>query len=148
MRTQDGTGSGYAAIEAPRLADVDAAALAERAAVKAETSAKPRDLPPGEYPVILEPQAVADLLGGIVFSFDARSAEEGRSYFSKPGGGTESAKKSSPTTSRSAPTRPTRAFPARPGPVAAEVGFFGPGGGSGGLPAARPPGSKTASCAT
>ena len=44
MRTQDGTGSGYAAIDAPRLGGVDAAALAQRAAVKAETSAKPRDL--------------------------------------------------------------------------------------------------------
>ena len=62
MRTADGTGSGYAAVDAPRLADVDAAALAERAAIKAETSAKPRDLPPGKYPVILEPHAVADLL--------------------------------------------------------------------------------------
>ncbi len=77
MRTADGTGSGYAAVDAPRLADVDAAALAERAAKKAETSAKPRDLPPGEYPVILEPQAVADLLGLIVLSLDGRSAEEG-----------------------------------------------------------------------
>jgi predicted Zn-dependent protease len=88
MRTDDGTGSGHAAIDAPRLADVDPAALAERAAMKAETSAKPRELPPGKYPVILEPAAVADLLGGLIFSFDNRSAEEGRSYFSKPGGGT------------------------------------------------------------
>ena len=46
----------------PRLSDIDAAALAERAATKAESSARPRDLPPGRYTVILEPAAVADLL--------------------------------------------------------------------------------------
>ena len=63
MRTADGTGSGYASFASPRLADIDAAALAERSATKAESSAKPRDLPPGRYTVILEPAAVADLLG-------------------------------------------------------------------------------------
>jgi len=46
-------------------------------------------LEPGVYPAILEPQAVADLVGQLAFSFDARSAEEGRSPFSAPGGGTK-----------------------------------------------------------
>ena len=41
MRTADGTGSGYARFGSPRLSDIDAAALAERAATKAETSAQP-----------------------------------------------------------------------------------------------------------
>jgi predicted Zn-dependent protease len=108
MRTQDGTGSGYAALEAPRLAGVDAAALAQRAAFKAENSAKPRDLAPGEYPVIFEPQAVSDLLSGIVMAFNARAAEEGRSYFSKPGGGTRLGEKvfADCVTLRSDPTDP------------------------------------------
>jgi predicted Zn-dependent protease len=138
MRTSDGTGSGYAAVDAPRLSAVDAAALAERAAVKAETSAKPRDLPPGEYPVILEPQAVADLLGMILFSFDTRSAEEGRSYFSKPGGGTRLGEKifADKVTLRSDPTNPL--VPGLPwagggGGGGGGMGFFG-GGGGGGLP--------------
>jgi len=39
--------------------------------------------------VILEPQAVADLLGFFVFAFDARSADEGRNAFSAPGGKTK-----------------------------------------------------------
>jgi len=39
--------------------------------------------------VILEPQAVADLLGFATFFFDARSADEGRSPFSAPGGKTK-----------------------------------------------------------
>jgi predicted Zn-dependent protease len=39
--------------------------------------------------VILEPQAVADLIGGFGFGFNARNAEEGRSVFSAPGGKTK-----------------------------------------------------------
>jgi predicted Zn-dependent protease len=135
MRTQDGTGSGYAAVDAPRLADIDAAALAERAAMKAETSAKPRDLPPGEYPVILEPQAVADLLGLLIFTLDGRSAEEGRSYFSKPGGGTKLGDKifAESVSLRSDPTDPR--VPGSPwtgGGGGGGMGFGG--GGGGGLP--------------
>ena len=38
--------------------------------------------------MILEPEAVADLLGGLAFALNARSADEGRSFLSKPGGGT------------------------------------------------------------
>jgi len=87
MRTTDGTGSGYAAFASPRAADIDAPALAAQAAAKAETSAHPHDLPPGRYTVILEPEAVADLLMWMVFSMNARSVDEGRSFLSKPGGG-------------------------------------------------------------
>jgi predicted Zn-dependent protease len=87
MRTADGTGSGYASFASPRISDIDAAALAGRAAAKAESSAHPRDLPPGRYTVILEPAAVADLLMFLVFSLNARAADEGRSFLSKPGEG-------------------------------------------------------------
>ena len=37
--------------------------------------------------MILEAQAVADLLGGLPDAMGARAADEGRSFFSKPGGG-------------------------------------------------------------
>ena len=46
-------------------------------------------LEPWSYPAILEPQAVAALLAFFAFNFDARSAEEGRSTFSAPGGKTK-----------------------------------------------------------
>ena len=88
MRTSDGTGSGYASLRAPRLSAVDPSSIAERAARKAETSARPRDFAPGRYTVILEPEAVADLLFYLAFSLNQRSADEGRSFLSKPGGGT------------------------------------------------------------
>ena len=84
--------------------------------------------------MILEPQAVADLLGMIVMAFDARSAEEGRSYFSKPGGGTKARRESLRRLSH-APLRPDR--PACRLPWAGGgMGFFG-GGGGGGLPARK-----------
>jgi predicted Zn-dependent protease len=38
--------------------------------------------------VVLEPAAVAELLRFLVTSFDARQADEGRSFFSRKGGGT------------------------------------------------------------
>ncbi|HKQ61008.1 MAG TPA: metallopeptidase TldD-related protein, partial [Candidatus Polarisedimenticolaceae bacterium] len=88
MRTADGTGSGWAEDASFRLADVDAAALAARALGKAAASANPQRLEPGDYTVILEPAAVAQLLGNLGFALSARAAEEGRSYFSKKGGGT------------------------------------------------------------
>jgi predicted Zn-dependent protease len=87
MRTADGTGSGWAGGDAPRLGDLAPAALAARAARKAESSARPRALPPGLYTVILEPQAVSDLLGNLSSALNARSADEGRSFFARPGGG-------------------------------------------------------------
>ena len=37
--------------------------------------------------MILEPEAVADLLVFLIFSLNARTADEGRSFLSKPGGG-------------------------------------------------------------
>lgn len=86
MRTADGTGSGWAAFESPRFGDVKAADLAARAAKKAQASATPKELPPGAYTIILEPRAVADLLGTFFFSLTRRSVDEGRSFLSKPGG--------------------------------------------------------------
>ena len=87
MRTADGTGSGWAGFGSPKFGNIVAPELVERAAKKAASAANPRALEPGRYTVILEPQAVADLLGGLGFSLSARAADEGRSYFSKPGGG-------------------------------------------------------------
>jgi predicted Zn-dependent protease len=42
---------------------------------------------PGRYTVVLEPSAVAALVGLLAGSLGARLADEGRSFFSKPGGG-------------------------------------------------------------
>lgn len=107
-RTPDGTGSGWAGGASHRAADVDPAALARQAVAKGVASAKPARLAPGRYTVVLEPAAVADLLGFLTGSFDARRADEGRSFFSKPGGGNRIGEKLFPDriTLRTDPTDP------------------------------------------
>jgi predicted Zn-dependent protease len=88
-RTPDGTSSGYFLRNHFDVAKLDTARVANEAIRKALDARNPRVLEPGVYPAILEPQAVADLLGFVAFQFDARSAEEGRSPFSAPGGKTK-----------------------------------------------------------
>ena len=89
VRTPDATGSGWAAAGARDWKDIDPAALGRRAAAKAVASRNPQAIEPGQYTVILEPQAVADLIGPLMGSFNARNADEGRSAFSQRGGGTK-----------------------------------------------------------
>ena len=88
VRTPDGTGSGYASAGARDWAALDPAEIGRRAARKAVASRKPQAIEPGQYTVVLEPRAVADLLPSLAGSFNARNADEGRSAFSKKGGGT------------------------------------------------------------
>jgi PmbA protein len=58
--------SGYASRTAVAARSLEPERLAERAAAKALAPGEPADLPPGEYPVVMEPHAVGwllDLLG-------------------------------------------------------------------------------------
>lgn len=87
VRTTDGTGSGWAAADHPDWSQVDFRAVGERAIEKARLSRNPVAIEPGRYTVILEPQAVGDLVQLIGNYADARSADEGRSPFVKQGGG-------------------------------------------------------------
>jgi predicted Zn-dependent protease len=66
---------------------VDAAATARLAAEKAVAGRDPKPLEPGQYPVILEPQAVSDFVSWALWCLQARQADEGRSFFATPGGG-------------------------------------------------------------
>ncbi len=59
------------------------ATLTEQVIQKAARSRQPRDLAPGVYPVILTGAAFADLLSYVIWSLDARSADEGRSFMSR-----------------------------------------------------------------
>jgi predicted Zn-dependent protease len=84
-RTPSGDGSGWACAGAVAWKDIDLAAAARVACEKALRSRGARPLDPGVYPVVLEPAAVAGLLAMV--SFEQRQADEGRSVFSKSGGG-------------------------------------------------------------
>ena len=88
VRTSDGTGSGWAGADHPDWAQLDVKGVAQRAIEKARLSRSPVAIEPGRYTVVLEPQAVGDLVQLLAFALDARSADEGRSAFSKQGGGT------------------------------------------------------------
>ncbi len=71
--------SGYARQLSRRCSGVDAAVVAETAIQKCLTGEKPRPLPPGDYEVILEEEAVSDLFSSMAMAFDAGAVAEGRS---------------------------------------------------------------------
>ncbi len=131
-RTADGTGSGWASGDSNKLSDIQYDALARTAAEKSVMSQNPRKLEPGKYTVILEAAAVRELLPLMAGAFNARNAEEGRSYLSKRGGGTRLGEKlfSEKVTLRSDPFDPRN-----PGLPWGGGGFGG--GGASSLPAQK-----------
>ncbi|QHS55536.1 TldD/PmbA family protein [Mucilaginibacter sp. 14171R-50] len=88
LRTGDGQGSGYVTKDYNDVAKMDAVGFTKIAAQKAAASTGAKALEPGKYTVILEPAAGIVLLEQLYGSLDARSADEGRSFLSKPGGKT------------------------------------------------------------
>jgi predicted Zn-dependent protease len=88
-RTDDGTSSGYFARSHFDIGRLDTDRIARESIRRALEGRSAKIIEPGVYTVILEPQAVVDLLGGLSFLFDARSAEEGRNAFSLTGGKTK-----------------------------------------------------------
>jgi predicted Zn-dependent protease len=88
VRTRSNSGSGWAQSQAPHLSRVQVDRVCQSALKKALDSQNPRTLDPGKYTVILEPAALEEMLMFMVFSLDARAADEGRSFLSKKGGGT------------------------------------------------------------
>jgi predicted Zn-dependent protease len=118
-RTPDGGASGWGASNSRDIQEVDAAAAAERALAKARAAQDPQTIEPAAHPVILEPQAVADLLGYLAWSLDARKADEGRSFFARPGGGNRIGERVT------GPDITLRTDPAQPGLLAEP---FGPDG--------------------
>jgi predicted Zn-dependent protease len=87
-RTPDGAGSGYFLRSHNDVRRLDTRQVYREAIRRAQESRGSRTIDPGTYPVILEAQAVADLISGFSLNFDARAADEGRSAFAAPGGKT------------------------------------------------------------
>lgn len=88
VRTPDGKGSGWAgAAHNDWARTTPAAQLAARAVRKAHGTREAATLEPGKYTVVLEPTAAGNLLSLMAFALNARTADEGRSFFSKRGGG-------------------------------------------------------------
>lgn len=86
MRTNDGTGSGWVTRNYNDVNKFDPEEAAKVAIDKAVLSRKARAIEPGKYTVIMEPAASADLLRNMSRAFNARTADEGRSFMSKDDG--------------------------------------------------------------
>ncbi|MGO4260875.1 TldD/PmbA family protein [Lysobacter sp. TAB13] len=87
VRTDDGRGSGWVGRNLQDSTDFKGEADVRVAMRKATESAEAKALEPGKYTVILEPHAAAGLISFMMGFFDARQADEGRSFLSKKGGG-------------------------------------------------------------
>ena len=90
------------------FSDVDVAGLHADLAQRLEWAKRRVDLPPGRYDTVLPPTAVADLMIYLYWSAGARDAHDGRTVFSKAGGGTRAGEvlTSSDITLRSDPNAP------------------------------------------
>ncbi|WP_293295542.1 TldD/PmbA family protein [Allomuricauda sp.] len=87
MRTNDGTGSGWVTRDYNDISKFDPAEASKTAIDKAVMSREAQAIEPGKYTVILEPAASSGLLQNMFRSFNARSADEGRSFMSAADGG-------------------------------------------------------------
>jgi predicted Zn-dependent protease len=87
VRTDDARGSGWVARNLGSTSAFDVKTDIKTAMRKAKDSAEAKALEPGKYTVILEPAAAAGLISFMMFGFDARQADEGRSFLTKKGGG-------------------------------------------------------------
>ncbi|HEX8315476.1 MAG TPA: TldD/PmbA family protein [Flavisolibacter sp.] len=86
-RTADEKGSGYGVSYFTDATKLDTKSATEVAIKKAVASKEAKEVKPEKFTVILEPQAAYDLISLLVNAMDARSADEGRSYFGKRGSG-------------------------------------------------------------
>ena len=107
-KSPDHTRSAWAGQSTRDFKDVDPAALDAELATRLGWARRRIDLPAGRYETLLPPTAVADLLIYQMWSSSARDAMEGRTVFSKPGGGTRVGEKLAelPLTLRSDPNEP------------------------------------------
>lgn len=87
VRTRDGSSSGWAGDEAAAWDEIETERIAADAVGKCERWKGRTALDPGAYDVVLEPTAAGMLMLRMAGAFGARPADEGRSFFSRQGGG-------------------------------------------------------------
>jgi predicted Zn-dependent protease len=107
-KSPDRSRSAWAGRSTRDFRDVDPALLDAELAQRLGWAERRVELPAGRYETLLPPTAVADLLIYQMWSSAARDAAEGRTVFSKPGGGTRVGETLSPLplTLRSDPNEP------------------------------------------
>ncbi|WP_344030901.1 metallopeptidase TldD-related protein [Streptomyces luteireticuli] len=107
-KAADGTGSAWTAVPTRDFREVDPLALDASLAERLGWSRRRVEVPAGRHPTLLPPSAVADLMVYLQLRADARNAAEGRTVFSRAGGGTRVGEKLAalPLTLRSDPSAP------------------------------------------
>ncbi|AYN42048.1 TldD/PmbA family protein [Streptomyces dangxiongensis] len=107
-KSPDRTRSAWTGRSTRDFKDVDPGALDAELAVRLGWAERRVELPAGRYETLLPPTAVADLLIYQLWSASGRDAAEGRTVFSRPGGGTRVGEKlgALPLTLRSDPDEP------------------------------------------
>ncbi|ADG88655.1 metallopeptidase TldD-related protein [Thermobispora bispora] len=95
-KSADMSRSAWVGVATRDFTDVDVPALDATLAQRLEWAKRRIELPPGRYETILPPSAVSDLMIYMYWSAGARDAADGRTVFSKPGGGTRVGERLSP----------------------------------------------------
>ena len=95
-KTADLTASAWAGAATRDFRDVDPAAMEEQLAQRLGWAQRSVDLPAGRYETLLPPSALADLMVCLGWATGGRDAVEGRTVFSRPGGGTRLGERLSP----------------------------------------------------
>ncbi|MBO2449894.1 TldD/PmbA family protein [Actinomadura barringtoniae] len=88
LNAKGGGSSAWAGVGTQDFTDVDVPGLTGDLARRLDWGARRVDLPAGRYETILPPSAVADLMIYLYWSAGAQDAQDGRTVFSAPGGGT------------------------------------------------------------
>jgi predicted Zn-dependent protease len=87
-KSPDMTRSAWAGLATRDFSDVDVSALDASLDQRLQWAKTRVELPAGRYETLIPPTAVADLMIYLYWSAGARDAADGRTVFSKPGGGT------------------------------------------------------------
>ena len=86
-KTPDFSGSSWAGRITRDFTDIDVTAMDTEASTRLGWADRRIELPAGRYHTILPPAAVGDLVVYHYYTATARDADEGRTVFSRPGGG-------------------------------------------------------------
>ncbi|HEX8863341.1 MAG TPA: metallopeptidase TldD-related protein [Actinomycetes bacterium] len=107
-RSTDGARSAWAGRSARDFSGIHAGELDAAVAQRLDWAKRHIDLPAGRYRTILPPAATADLMVYLYWTAAALDAHEGRTVFSRPGGGTRVGERITdvPVTLRSNPSLP------------------------------------------
>ena len=88
INAKRGDASAWAGVSSPWFADVPTDALLEDLSTRLGWAQRTVELPAGRYETLMPPSTVADMMIYLGWSMDGRGAQEGRTAFSAPGGGT------------------------------------------------------------